>query len=93
MSVKAVQVVFLSCVLLLSSGCGYLFGDKGVFRDKSQDYKKAPEVPVVAVPSGKDAGALGEVYVIPPVEDELVLAGEFEVPRPAPLVAGEGEDR
>ena len=92
MSVKAVQVVSLSCVLLLSSGCGYLFGDKGVFRDKSQDYKKAPEVPVVAVPSGKDASALGEVYVIPPVGDELVLAGDFEVPRPAPLVAGEGED-
>jgi outer membrane protein assembly factor BamC len=63
-----------------------------VFRDKSEDYKQAPEVPVLSVPEGKDDTALGEIYPIPPLEDELLLAGEFEVPRPAPLVAGAGED-
>ena len=78
--------------LLTCSGCGYLFGDQGMFRDTSEDYKTAPEVGVVAVPEAKDSSALGEIYPIPPVEQNLVLAGEFEVPRPAPLVAGAGEE-
>jgi outer membrane protein assembly factor BamC len=78
--------------LLACGGCGYLFGDQGVFRDKSEDYKKAPELPVIAVPEGKDNEALREIYAIPPVQDELVFAGEFEVPRPAPLVAGAGDE-
>jgi outer membrane protein assembly factor BamC len=92
MSVKTLRTTTLAALLLACSGCGYLFGDKGVFRDKSQDYKKAPELPVVSVPQGKDSEALREMYPIPPVQDELLLAGEFEVPRPAPLVAGAGED-
>ena len=92
MSVKAVKLTLVCALLLVCNGCGYLFGDKGVFRDNSEDYKKAPELPVVSVPEGKDNQALGEIYVIPPVEDDLVLAGEFEVPRPAPLVAGTGDE-
>lgn len=91
-SVKAAKCTLLCALLLACTGCGYLFGDKGRFRDKSEDYKKAPELPVVSVPQGKDTGALREIYVIPPVEDDLLLAGEFEVPRPSPLVAGAGED-
>lgn len=92
MSVKAVRWLVLSALLLVCAGCGYLFGDKGVFRDTSEDYKTAPELPVVAVPPGKDAEALREIYVIPAVDDDLLLAGEFEVPRPAPLVAGAGSE-
>lgn len=92
MSVKAVRTTVLAALLLACTGCGYLFGDKGMFRDRSEDYKKAPELPVVRVPQGKDSGTLREIYPIPPVSDELLLAGEFEVPRPAPLVAGAGED-
>jgi outer membrane protein assembly factor BamC len=82
----------LLTALLFCSGCGYLFGDQGVFRDKSEDYKKAPELPVSGVPEGKDSSALGEIYPIPPVDNELILAGEFEVPRPAPLVAGAADE-
>jgi outer membrane protein assembly factor BamC len=78
--------------VLACGGCGYLFGDKGVFRDKSEDYKKAPEVGVLAIPQDKGPADLGEAYPIPPVDESLVLAGEFEVPRPAPLVAGAGDD-
>ena len=85
---------FFSAVsgLALLGGCGFMFGDDGVFRDRSEDYKKAPEVPVVAVPEGKDTRTLREIYVIPDVEEKVVPVGEFEVPRPAPLVAGDGEE-
>ena len=92
MPFKALRLVSAILILAACSGCGYLFGDQGVFRDNSQDYKKAPEVPVVAVPDGKDSSALSEIYVIPQVDNELILAGEFEVPRPAPLVAGAGDE-
>ncbi len=77
-----------AAVLLGLAGCGYLFGDEGVFRDQSEDYKRAPETAVIDVPEGKQLGNLEEIYPIPPVQEQLVLAGEFEVPRPTPLVSG-----
>jgi outer membrane protein assembly factor BamC len=82
----------LAVALITLSGCGYLFGDKGVFRDASEDYKRSPETPVIKVPEGKSADFSQEIYAIPPVQDELVLAGEFEVPRPTPLVAGASDE-
>lgn len=86
--------MFALCVagVLALPGCGMFFGDDGVFRDRAQDYRKAPQVPVVEVPAGKDTETLREIYVIPPIEEKVVPAGEFEVPRPAPLVAGAGTD-
>ncbi len=86
------KYLLLAVVVLINSGCGYLFGDQGLFRDKSQDYKRAPEMPVLQVPQGKGRQALQEMYPIPPIRDELVLAGDFEVPRPTPLIAGATED-
>lgn len=83
----------LACLGMMMSltGCGYLFGDDGVFRDKSEDYKRAPETPVIDVPDGKSSSALQELYPIPEIQQGAVLAGEFEVPRPSPLVAGDAE--
>jgi outer membrane protein assembly factor BamC len=89
---KFMKYPLVGALVLGLSGCGYLFGDKGVFRDTSEDYKKAPEVPPIHVPEGKDSDALQEIYAIPPVQDEMIMAGEFEVPRPAPLVAGADEE-
>ncbi len=80
-----VRVSSLALALITLTGCGYLFGDKGVFRDGSEDYKRSPETPIIKVPEGKSADFSQEIYAIPPVQDELVLAGEFEVPRPTPL--------
>ena len=42
----------LACALLLAvTGCGSMFGEKGVFRDRSEDYKKAPVLPPITTPS------------------------------------------
>jgi outer membrane protein assembly factor BamC len=73
------------------AGCGYIFGDEGFFRDRSQAYREAVELDVIEVPPGKDSAALQELYAIPPVRNDLLLAGDFEVPRPAPLAAGAAE--
>ncbi len=63
----------------------------GCFRDKSDAYIRAEEVPVLSVPEGKSTEGLQEIYAIPPVEDALLLNSQFEVPRPAPLVSGSAD--
>jgi outer membrane protein assembly factor BamC len=78
--------------LLSVGGCGYLFGDKGVFRDGSEDYKKAPETARLQIPQGKDESALQDIYNVPKIQESLVFSGEFEVPRPTPLVAGASDE-
>lgn len=89
---KILRTLVLFAVLGGLSACGYIFGDDGIFRDKSEDYKRSPELPVIAVPEGKSSDFSQEIYAIPYVEDNLVLAGEFEVPRPTPLVAGASDE-
>jgi outer membrane protein assembly factor BamC len=84
-SVKMVKWVLPLALVLFCGGCGYLFGDEGVFRDKSNDYKKAREVPSLRVPEGESDASLGEIYPIPPITDTILMADKFEVPRPAPL--------
>lgn len=80
------------CLAVTLSGCGSFFGDDGWFRDRSEDYKKAPEMPLVVLPEGASSQRLREIYVIPQVQENLVLEGEFEVPRPTPLVGGAGAE-
>jgi len=89
---RALAFVVLLAGSLLAGGCGMLFGEQGVFRDRSEDYRRAPELPEIEVPEDMDSGALREIYVIPPVRDSLDERAEFEVPRPAPLVVGADAD-
>ncbi|MBA6412768.1 outer membrane protein assembly factor BamC [Parahaliea sp. F7430] len=88
----AARVGICTTLLASTAGCGYLFSDDGVFRDTSEDYKKAPETAVIKVPEGKQVSALEEIYPIPAVQDQLLMAGEFEVPRPTPLVGGAADE-
>jgi outer membrane protein assembly factor BamC len=74
------------------SGCGWLFGDKGYFRDKGDDYLEAKIEPEMQVPEGLDDEAIEPLYVIPPTDDSQELVTEAEVPRPAPLLAGAAGD-
>ena len=92
---ECMKLVSRTALLGLSlglAGCSYLFGDEGMFPDTSDDYKNAREQAPIQVPEGKETAQLEEIYPIPPVQDEALLEGEFEVPRPTPLMAGAGED-
>jgi len=86
------RVLAAAMLVLSASACSYLFGEEGMFPDTSEDYKQAREREPIRLPEGKDEAVLQEIYPIPPVRDGLVMDGKFEVPRPAPLVAGAGED-
>ncbi len=86
----------LSLIVLLMlgalGGCSWLTGDEGYFRDRSDDYRKARSEPELQVPAGKDTESLQQLYVIPPITEDIRVTGEFEAPRPAPLVAGASDE-
>lgn len=82
------RVVALLLALQLT-GCGYFFGDKGYFRNRSDDYLQSREVSAIKVPPGLDDEALQTVYVIPPLAEDVIISQEFDLPRPEPLVVGE----
>lgn len=78
-------------LIALLSGCGYLFGDDGVFRDTTNDYRGAEELPLIALPEGRTSGNLGEIYAIPPIESDPLFDRGDKVPRPVPLVAANAD--
>lgn len=92
MWISVLRMAVIGALALAVSGCGYIYGDKGVFRDRSEDYKKAPQTPPITVPAGMDSVPLTEIYVIPPVQDNFLPQGEFQVPRPVPLSGNTGPE-
>jgi outer membrane protein assembly factor BamC len=83
-----VSRILLLVMIAALAGCSWLTGDEGYFRDRSDDYRLARSEPTLRVPADKDKEALQQLYVIPPITEDIRVTGEFEAPRPAPLVAG-----
>ena len=67
------------------SGCGWLFGDKGVFHDRGDDYRQASLDKPLEVLVGLNHDAIEDQLVVPRARGEIALEGEFEVPRPEPV--------
>ena len=72
-------------------GCGYLFGDDGVFRDTANDYRLARELPPMKPPDGRDGSRLGEIYAVPAITAEPSFDSGDGAPRPEPLVAASAD--
>ena len=85
------SMVGVGLITALLGGCSWLTGDDGYFRDTSDDYRKASITESVQVPEDLDGSALQEIYVIPEIAEDVRVSGQFEVPRPAPLVSGASE--
>ena len=85
------RILVLLLVISIISGCGWL-DRKGWVRDRSGDYRKAKIEPPLKVPDHLEGDNLQDIYVIPPITEEVSLNEKFEVPRPTPLVAKESED-
>lgn len=81
----------LSLVIAGLSGCGYLFGDDGLFRDNSRDYRRAVEQPPMQLPPGRRSEGIAEIYAIPEITSEPLPPGQSGVPRPAPLVSANAD--
>jgi outer membrane protein assembly factor BamC len=67
------------------SGCGWLFGDKGVFRDRGDDYRRARVEKPLQIPPELSQAESDQDFAIPTLDHVAALEGKFEVPRPAPL--------
>jgi len=75
------------------SGCSYLFGNEGRFRERAMDYQKAESIPPLTVPSGMESRPLSQRYPIPSAgkAEFYVPAASDEIPKPQALV-GVNED-
>jgi outer membrane protein assembly factor BamC len=76
-------LLILSLVMVLT-GCKYLTGENGLFRDRDGDYREAQALPQMQIPDELDSYTLDQLYVIP---EHLVLTTQpfEEIPRPQPI--------
>ena len=81
-SLKIIAAVYLLTSL---SGCSWLFGDDGTFRDRSDDYRQAKTEAPLELPEGIDSDSIDDSYAIPIISDRTTLDDKFEVPTPEPL--------
>ncbi|MCP5013955.1 MAG: outer membrane protein assembly factor BamC [Ketobacter sp.] len=74
--------------LLALSGCSYLFGDKGQFRERALDYKQAESVAPLVVPDTMDSKPIKQRYPIPRIGQADFFEPEESdsVPRPQSLL-------
>ena len=47
------------------SGCGWLMGDEGYFRDRKHDYREAEVSQPINVPDNLDKSAIKDLYPVP----------------------------
>lgn len=75
-------------VLLAVSGCAWLFGDEGHFRDRSMDYKRAGGIEPVQVPSHLTSKERKQRYPIPALGEGTFYSPKDsdDLPRPQALV-------
>lgn len=78
----------LALVISSTSGCGWLWGEEGYFRDRGSDYLEANQTaPMQLPPDVATAKRLDPLLPIPRNVADDNVKGEFEVPRPLPLAA------
>lgn len=75
---QTLRLIALVSMWLGLSGCSFLFGDEGRFRERAMDYKKAESIPPVQVPEDMTSKELRQRYPIPPLGN-----GNFFIPKKA----------
>lgn len=70
------------------SGCGYLFGEDGYFRDRGSDYRNSVVEPRMTVPAELNSKPIGDLLPVPGKIEAAVSEGKFKLPRPAALNVG-----
>ena len=76
----------LAVVISSTSGCGWLWGDQGYFRDRGNDYLEANQAPAMQVPPDLTLSKrLDPLLPIPRNVADDTDKAHYEVPRPLPL--------
>ena len=74
----------LAVVSVGLSGCGYLFGEDGYFRDRGSDYQAATIAPRMTVPVELQSKPIGDLLPVPG-QVRAGGTGKFQLPRPQGL--------
>src|SRR3990167_9226807 len=89
MFMRLMQHALVLPVLLAISGCAWLFGEEGEFRDRSMDYAKADSISHLRGPLGMSAKELKQRFPIPALGQGnfYVPKDSDDLPRPQALVS------
>jgi outer membrane protein assembly factor BamC len=82
---KITALPLVVAVSITVSGCGWLFGDKGIFHDRGDNYRQAQVEKPLEIPAGLSKTDTEEDFAIPSIAYSAPLEGKFQVPRPQPL--------
>ncbi|AMB86076.1 hypothetical protein AWM79_12515 [Pseudomonas agarici] len=78
----------LALIISSTSGCGWIWGSEGYFRDRGSDYLEAQQTPAMQLPPDiSTSKRLDPLLPIPRNVATETVKGEYEVPRPQPLQA------
>src|SRR5690606_34460303 len=81
--------VLLALLSVSLSGCGFFFGDDGVFRNRENDYLKADNIPPLVLDQSIASRALSDQHPNPPLTESHVGYDadpeKNEMPRHLPL--------
>jgi outer membrane protein assembly factor BamC len=75
----------LALIISSTSGCGWIYGEDGYFRDRGSDYLTARQTAPMQVPANVVAKRLDPLLPVPPQVASSTAEGEYEVPRPQAL--------
>ncbi|WP_061238033.1 outer membrane protein assembly factor BamC [Ectopseudomonas composti] len=76
----------LALIVSSTSGCGWLWGENGYFRDRGSDYLEARQTAPMKLPADVDAKRLDPLLPVPAqIASTTATPAEFEVPRPQGL--------
>lgn len=79
----------LALIISGTSGCGWLWGEDGYFRDRGSDYLQARQVAPMEAPAGAKLRPIEPLLPIPQQVADTRATGKYEVPRPQRLVVAE----
>jgi outer membrane protein assembly factor BamC len=77
----------LALIIASTSGCGWIYGENGYFRDRGSDYREARQTAPMQLPANVEAKRLDPLLPVPERIATSTEQGEFIVPRPQSLSA------
>ena len=79
----------LALIITSTSGCGWIWGENGYFRDRGSDYLAARQTAPMQLPADVQAKRLDPLLPVPQQIRDSDAKGEYEVPRPQALAVSD----
>lgn len=83
----------LAAILSSASGCGWLWGEHGYFRDRGSDYLEARQTAPMRLPADVEVKRIDPLLPVPLNVADLQHGSDFEVPRPPGVAERAGGQR